>query len=379
MKAGDILKIDISKMTEAERLYYNELVAKYNPYHDSKGKFSDRPGSSHYSLPKNNPRLLPKENPPLGVTVHRTSEGGNRVKGTSINGMPDIEEPKPKKPRAPRKPKEKPAEEKPKEHSDGPKDYSPEEFKKVQAAVLDKRRNMSPEEQADAFIEGTLSPVKFNQIKIKNAVEAKTAFNEIGFANVSDKAAKINKDYLSETHHTLTSLMTDFPELKSTFANGLQLEKEGRKGVYASAHQYQLNIGGHSTQNSKLNESYKNDLNAQFHPPGTTYRAVVAHEVGHILHRQTDVLNGNRTYQNDHVTNKIVSKVKGTGGGDAEISKYAAKNTKETIAESFGEVWELRGNARPKAKEYVKEAIIEFVKASGVHKGGTEKTGLPYC
>jgi len=91
------MKIDIKKMSPGERLYYSELVEKYNPYHDSKGRFAPRNGAKGYSIPRNS-KNLKAEDPPEGVTIHRSGADGKRVKQTSIVGLPDPPPQAPKKP-----------------------------------------------------------------------------------------------------------------------------------------------------------------------------------------------------------------------------------------------------------------------------------------
>lgn len=60
--------------------------AKYNPYHDRKGRFANRDGAAGYSLPRSRSNLLAKPDPPPGVTVHVSNPGGSRSKMTSITG-----------------------------------------------------------------------------------------------------------------------------------------------------------------------------------------------------------------------------------------------------------------------------------------------------
>ena len=90
-----------------------------------------------------------------------------------------------------------------------------------------------------------------------------------------------------------------------------------------------------------LVSSYEHDVNKKYHPKGTTYRAIIPHEVGHIVEESLGINNKELAKRfftsplSDHFTRKL-----GDAWLESNLSNYASKfHYDELIAEAFAEYY----------------------------------------
>ena len=113
---------------------------------------------------------------------------------------------------------------------------------------------------------------------------------------------------------------------------------------------------------AKIKRSYERDVSSGFHPTGTTYRAIVTHEVGHAIDDYlTNTLHASgfkNAWSPKYVSADLRPKVMKACGfkvADAysQISGYASKDHYEWFAECFAE-WMESENPRAVAAEFGK-------------------------
>ena len=130
----------------------------------------------------------------------------------------------------------------------------------------------------------------------------------------------------------------------------------------------------------KLDKSYKNDVASNFHPKGTDWRSIIAHETGHAIEdkiadafMQTPEVR-NMSFdkafkykflrQGTHdIVNKAVANVKKSGVHGKKVSSdyirrnlstYATKNQSETFAEAIADYSKNGSKSNPLTLEIIK-------------------------
>ena len=158
----------------------------------------------------------------------------------------------------------------------------------------------------------------------------------------------------------------EFPQAAGAFKelNGT----EARNGVYASASKLygEISLSNMMSDTEKAGQHYALDVALDFHPKGTTSSHIVTHESGHILEKALV----QKAYANDlygelaaytgrteakRIVANAVKEVKKTPEGKGartaylvgQISRYAAKNRSETLAEAVADYRANGANAKP--------------------------------
>ena len=140
-------------------------------------------------------------------------------------------------------------------------------------------------------------------------------------------------------------IMTKFPQLKGKF-DSLGIKEKGAS-TYASCYLYNGNINVNPSYYSKflkISESYDADVKIGWHPPGTDWKSIITHEIGHAVDGVLSK-NGHGTMSGFNIKNssyemrkqvlKELKLVKNDIG--KEVSRYGSKNDAEFFAECFAE------------------------------------------
>ena len=332
---------------------FYEVIGKFNPYHDRLGRFASGSGfmASGWTGDKDKQAVTFSANPNTTYgarAIARESGQAHEVIGRAYGAGPSTATKPPKSSKPTAKPQKQP---KPK--TEKPKTQKPKDDK-----------------------------VEFTPAKTKKeATEyAKTA---LGFQKVS-YGTKIDIESINNINQQITKLQAKYPELKGAVG---ELKTTASKRAYAfveTSADGTMKLAVSSYQYGKgfksLEENYKRDLDAGFHPKGTTAKDIITHEYGHVYANiQTKNKFGvaaNQTlgYQDrmsfiserraktwdTNVRNEAAKKLGISAYELADrISRYAKTNAAETFAEAFAE-FNSSPNPRPEC--------IAIMQAAGILK-----------
>lgn len=342
-------------------LLSSALIEKFNPYHDRLGRFAEKGGfmASNYSGDRDRQAVTFSANPQTragAMAIARESDGeiGHEIIGGAYGTKAPAKRPQPKQTE---KPKKEPKKKEPKKKE--PKKKDPKEDKK-------------PE---------TEKPTEFTPAKTKKAA-TEYAKNELGFERVS-YGTKLDIDTINHINEQITNIQNKYPETKGAVK---ELKTWTKNGVYAAIQTSgngEMNFLVGTQQYGKgldaLKSSYKRDVDAGFHPPGTDHKSIIYHEYGHVLANiSTKKKHGmaasetsslpNPAFLVDRRSKKMekdwvaeAAKSRGKSASDlmAGISRYGQMNAGEAFAEAFAEV---TNSANPRAD------AVALVKASGWYR-----------
>lgn len=320
---------------------FNEIL-KFNPYHDRLGRFASGGGfmASGYTGDRNRQAVTFSANPNTKagrMAIERESDYRHALIGSAYaDTMP---EPGNKQPKRQRKPKaEKPKEEKPKDN------FTPAKSKKA-------------------------------------AVEY--AKKELGFEKVS-YGTKLDLETINHINKQVADIQAKYPETKGAVSE-LEVSSSGR--MYASittenSGRMTFTISSKLYGNGldALEIQYQKDVEAGFHPKGTSAKDIVWHEYGHVYagiqckkmygaaanepvpHRNRYLFMIDKSsgeWERDVLINAAQSLGKRQGQVQSAISRYAEKNVAETFAEAFAE---FNGSPNPSPE------CLALMKAAGILK-----------
>lgn len=158
----------------------------------------------------------------------------------------------------------------------------------------------------------------------------------------------------------------EFPQAASAFSelNG----EETRANVYASANRItgNMQLSNMMTNAENVKQTYERDVLRGYHPSGTSSNHIVTHESGHILEKAlldktyaNDPSGRQKAFRKRTEANKIViraykevgktleGKNMGISSMIGQISRYASKNSSETIAEAVADFRANGAKAKP--------------------------------
>ncbi len=331
-------------ITEVKKYDNITEVHKFNPFHDAKGKFSNKHGFASYSAnPKTNAGRLAIERSAAGghgktMNVHRESQGENIDQNANwLKGGPGAKA----------------------------------------LAAQGQLASQQPKQPAQP------APKVFAPAKdVQEATDY--AKNELGFKNVN--FGRMDLETVNHINEELTKAYSEYPELKGAIEN---LGQSNSKHAYASVVRWadgkvELEFGALMRGGLDLvAQKYQNDVRVGFHPAGTDYRANIWHEIGHVvagaavkkqlgLKPDEKFTNGNdagnyfralkgKTYEKDIIKTAAKNQKTTMKALKAGISRYAEKDPAETFAEAFAE-YHTSKNPRPEC--------VAIMEAAGLAKKG---------
>lgn len=177
---------------------------------------------------------------------------------------------------------------------------------------------------------------------------------------------------------SVDDILSEFPQAAQGMYNRHVTADVKRNRAYASASlDGSLNLNLDKFRNDRVvEERYKSDLAAKYHPEGTTVKDILAHEMGHQLERillernvqyssfdaysRFALVDGwNKSRQATRIISEACKAAKRTPEGKgkknnelvAEISRYATVNRSEALAECVADYHANREKAKPLSRE----------------------------
>lgn len=176
-----------------------------------------------------------------------------------------------------------------------------------------------------------------------------------------------NRQFGYEIDKLGKDMIDEFPALNDTEV----LLYTSNSNVYALGGDGTVYLNRKHFAKGNLESTYANDVNAGFHPKGTTAVDIVAHEYGHVAHgiiegkyNNGDKLLG-QTVRGGNVPDIIVETAarnlnRQTGSNmlagewAKTISRYANSNPREMIAEAFADYNANKNRAKPISREIIR-------------------------
>lgn len=337
-------KLKGAKKKKVAKSFQEALIEKFNPFHDSKGRFSNKHGFASYSAnPKTTAGRMAIERSAAGghgktMNVHRESQGENIDQNANwLKGGPGAKA----------------------------------------LAAQGQLASQQPKQPAQP------APKVFAPAKdVQEATDY--AKNELGFKNVN--FGRMDLETVNHINEELTNVFKEYPELKGAVEN---LGQSKSKNSYASVTAWadgkmELEFGALMRNGLDLvAQKYQNDVAVGFHPKGTDYRANIWHEMGHVAahvavkkqlgtkpdekftnaFKARDYFNALKgdTYEKDIVKTAAKNMKTSMKALKAGISRYAEQKPAETFAEAFAE-YHTSKNPRPEC--------IAIMEAAGLAKKG---------
>lgn len=332
---------------------FYEVIGKFNPYHDRLGRFASGSGfmASGWTGDKDKQAVTFSANPNTTYgarAIARESGQAHEVIGRAYGAGPSTATKPPKSSKPTAKPQKQP---KPK--TEKPKTQKPKDDK-----------------------------VEFTPAKTKKEATDYAKTN-LGFKKVS-YGTKIDIDTINNINKQIATIQAKYPELKGAVG---ELKTTASKRAYAFIETHMdgsmklaVSTMKYGRGMKSLEDSYKRDLEAGFHPKGTTAKDIITHEYGHVYagvqtKRKFGVAASKTLDHSDGFSfilerkNKnwetsirnTAAKELGISASEfaGRISRYAKTNAAETFAEAFAE-FNSSPNPRPEC--------IALMKAAGILK-----------
>lgn len=183
----------------------------------------------------------------------------------------------------------------------------------------------------------------------------------------------IDRQVLINVLNNMKKVYSDFPQIKGKIKQiesiehpngGMNIEPDLEDGKYT------MQINRKFFDNEKtIQKQYEKDVEAGFHPKGTTYKDMGNHELGHVVMAEIikSKYKDNKAIAfdwNNEITTKEVIKKSFNNLGISDkltqdilrnnISKYAVSNYSETIGEAFADYYANKEKAKTISKEIIK-------------------------
>lgn len=184
-------------------------------------------------------------------------------------------------------------------------------------------------------------------------------------------------DVMKDVFLEVDSLAEEFPIIMDAVGDMAVIRE---KGTYAAV--FNNFVGGKTmmkvnpyffSDREYIQMEYEQDLKVGYHPKGTTYRDLLVHEMGHVIERELvarrypdNNLERSRAMKDGVISGEILKEAYNNLKSDPqykkstmkglrkEISEYALKNSKETLAEALAD-WHANGDeAKPLSKEIIR-------------------------
>lgn len=189
--------------------------------------------------------------------------------------------------------------------------------------------------------------------------------------------SKLDETAVRDAVQGVEDVLKEFPQAQSVL--NVVRAQNLKKGVMANASfRGSITMGNHYFDTQQhVDASYNRSVRNKFHPQGTTYKEILAHETGHILERALiekyelagnsnnawaylSAVNawGHNTYSSKVITEAVKAAKKTPGGKGkltaqliSDVSGYATKNRSEALAECVADYRANGNNAKPLSVE----------------------------
>lgn len=217
---------------------------------------------------------------------------------------------------------------------------------------------VSDSEYAALMAEAGL-PANYAEIKAKR--KAATDKVKEALPNVRVKLSGVDADLATETAETIKTVVGKYPNCKDAFSAFVAsdnedriFEKEPKTIAFFEANSKEIRLNpNYYGDKEHLDNVYKKTVEQKFHPEGTSYNALVVHEMAHALDTYASTKKG---YSVSADIKKTVHAMHHKSGGALTpdkmvegLSGYATVNHREFFAEAMAE-YLTSPNPRPIAK-----------------------------
>ena len=217
---------------------------------------------------------------------------------------------------------------------------------------------VSDSEYAALMAEAGL-PANYAEIKAKRKAAADKVKEAL--PNVRVKLSGVDADLATETAETIKTVVGKYPNCKDAFSAFVAsdnedriFEKEPKTIAFFEANSKEIRLNpNYYGDKEHLDNVYKKTVEQKFHPEGTSYNALIVHEMAHALDTYASTKKG---YSVSADIKKTVHAMHHKSGGALTpdkmvegLSGYATVNHREFFAEAMAE-YLTSPNPRPIAK-----------------------------